>query len=401
MRSADIFKFSQNSITTNPSRTSLILIAMSIGVASVIILTSLGEGARLYVKGQFQSLGTNLLFVLPGRSETTGGMPPMLGTSPRDLTLDDALALKRSRAVQYVAPSVLGAAPVSYGSREREVSIFGTTSELKEAIELELIKGRFLPIENPSDAISICVLGETLSRELFGHKSPIGEWVRIGQNRFRVIGVLSSRGQSLGSDMADAAIIPVASAQALFDIPSLYRITIKARNKEALANAERYTLKTIRERHDGEDDITIIRQDSLIKTFDGILTTLTWSVGGIAAISLIVAGILIMNVMLVSVSQRKAEIGLLKALGASTRQVMALFLSEALLLSLFGGIIGLILGYLGAGIINYFVPSFPIETPIWAISISLFVALVTGIIFGSIPASKAAKLNPVLALSGR
>lgn len=401
MRTTDILRFSLKAITAYPSRTALILLAMSIGVASVIILTSLGEGARQYVVGQFQSLGSNLLFVLPGRSETTGGMPPMLGTSPRDLTLDDALALKRSRSVQYVAPSVIGAAPVSYASREREVTIFGSTSEIKDALDLKLFKGQFLPADNPTNATSICVLGEKLSRELFEHKNPVGEWVRIGENRFRVIGVLSSKGQSIGMDMRDAALIPVASAQSLFDIPSLYRIIIKARSKEMLNRAEQDVIKIIRERHDGDDDITILRQDALIGTFDGILKTLTYSVAGIAAISLIVAGILIMNVMLVSVTQRKAEIGLLKALGAPTRQVMTLFLSEALMLSLAGGIIGLLLGLVSSRMISYWIPEFPVQTPLWAIISALLVALITGLIFGSIPASKAAKLNPVLALSGK
>jgi len=401
MRATDTFKFSQNAITANPSRTSLILLAMSIGVASVIILTSLGEGARQYVVGQFQMLGSNLLFVLPGRTETTGGMPPMLGTSPRDLTLDDALSLKSSRSVQYVAPGVIGAAPVSYASREREVTIFGSTGELKNALDLKLYKGHFLPVDNPTDAASICVLGEKLSRELFEHKNPVGESVRIGDNRFRVIGVLRSKGQSIGMDMRDAALIPVASAQALFDTPSLFRIIIKAHSKEALNRAERDIFKIIRERHNGDEDITILRQDSLINTFDGILKTLTWSVAGIAAISLIVAGILIMNVMMVSVSQRKEEIGLLKALGAPTRQVMTLFLSEALMLSLAGGIIGLLIGFAGAQLIAHWIPDFPVQTPLWAIVAALMVALVTGLLFGSIPASKAAKIDPVLALSGK
>jgi len=401
MRTIDTLRFSQIALTSYPTRTALILLAMSIGVASVIILTSLGEGARQYVMGQFQMLGSNLLFVLPGRTETTGGMPPLLGTSPRDLTIDDALALKRSRSILNVAPSVVGAAAVSYAAREREVTIFGSSSELKNALELKLFKGQFLPADDPRNAVAVCVLGEKLYQELFDHKNPIGEWVRIGGSRFRVIGILSSKGQSIGMDFRDAAIIPVASAQSLFDIPSLFRIIIKARNKETLDRTEQDVIKIIRERHDGDDDVTVLRQDALIGTFDGILKTLTWSVAGIAAISLIVAGILIMNVMLVSVSQRKAEIGLLKALGAPTRQVMTLFLSEALMLSLAGGGIGLLLGLISAKMINYWIPDFPVQTPLWAIFAALLVTIVTGLLFGSIPARQAARLNPVLALSGK
>lgn len=401
MRAADTLRFSRLALTAYPGRTALILLAMSIGVASVIILTSLGEGARLYVKGQFQMLGSNLLIVLPGRSETTGGLPPLLGTSPHDLTIDDALAIKRSRSVQHATPVVVGSAPVSYASREREVMIYGASHELRNTLDLKLLSGHFFPLDDPRNSASICVLGEKLHSELFDHKNPIGEWVRIGENRFRVIGILSSKGQPVGFDMSDTAIIPVASALSLFNRASLFRIIVKAQSKNTLKAAEKDILTIIRQRHDGDDDITVIRQDALIGTFDEILQTLTWAVAGIAAISLIVAGILIMNVMLVSVSQRKAEIGLLKALGAPTRQVMTLFLSEALMLSLAGGLIGLILGLAGARIINYWIPDFPVETPLWAIIAALLVTLVTGLLFGSIPARQAARLNPVLALSGK
>jgi len=401
VRISDAINFSWRALIAYPARTTLILLAMSIGVASVIILTSLGEGARLYVKDQFQMLGSNLLIVLPGRTETSGGLPPLLGTSPRDLTIDDALALKRSHSVKYADPVVIGAAPVSYGSREREVMIFGSGHELINALELTMLKGHFFPIDDPRNSASICVLGEKLSQELFGHQNPIGKWVRVGERRFRVIGVLSKKGQSVAMDMSDAAIIPVASAQSLFNIPSLFRIIVTARSNDALDGATKDILKIIRQRHDGDDDITVLRQDALIGTFDEILKTLTWAVSGIAAISLIVAGILIMNVMLVSVSQRKAEIGLLKALGAPTREVMTLFLSEALMLSLAGGLIGLMLGLAGAKMINILIPDFPVQTPLWAIVAALLVTIVTGLLFGSIPAKQAAKLNPVLALSGK
>lgn len=401
MRLSDILQFSQRALTAYPSRTALILLAMSIGVASVIILTSLGEGARQYVVNQFQMLGSDLFFVLPGRTETTGGMPPLLGTSPRDLTIDDAIALKRSRAVKYVAPMSIGSAEVSYDSRSREVVVFGSNYELKAAMDMSMRKGRFLPDDDPRDVASVTVLGDTLARELFPQDNALGQWVRIGEVRFRVIGLLDVKGQSVGMDMSDAAIIPVASAQALFDSTSLFRIILKSTSTQMMAQAEADVIRIIRQRHEGDDDITVIRQDSLLKTFDGILKTLTWSVAGIAAISLLVAGILIMNVMLVSVSQRKPEIGLLKALGAPTRQVMTLFLSEALLLSMVGGLIGLLIGMGLTQLIHYLLPVFPVQTPLWAIVAALMVTLLTGLIFGSIPARQAAKLHPVLALSGR
>ena len=401
MKPQDTLHFSYQALRAYPGRTALILLAMCIGVAAIILLTSLGEGARLYVIGQFQGLGSNLLIVLPGRSETTGGAPPMLGTTPRDLTLDDALALQRSPAIKDVAPIILGAAPVAYESREREVTIMGSTPALLSARQLDLALGQSLPDTNPRVATAVCLLGETVWKELFGNRPALGAWVRIGESRFRVIGVLAGKGQSLGSDMSDMVVIPVASARNLFNAPSLFRIIVTASSQGQLSQAEQDIEQIIRQRHDGENDITIIAQDSLIGTFDNILGALTWALGGIAAISLIVAGILIMNVMLVAVSQRKAEIGLLKALGAPTSQVLRLFLTEATLLASTGGAIGLLLGLGGVFALNQAVPEFSAQPPLWALIASVLITFFTGLLFGSIPARQAARLDPVAALSGR
>ncbi|MEN9424222.1 MAG: hypothetical protein RL122_1605 [Pseudomonadota bacterium] len=401
MKPQDTLHFSYQALRAYPGRTALILLAMCIGVAAIILLTSLGEGARLYVIGQFQGLGSNLLIVLPGRSETTGGAPPMLGTTPRDLTLDDALALQRSPAIKDVAPIILGAAPVAYESREREVTIMGSTPALLSARQLDLALGQSLPDTNPRAATAVCLLGETVWKELFGNRPALGAWVRIGESRFRVIGVLAGKGQSLGSDMSDMVVIPVASARNLFNAPSLFRIIVTASSQGQLPQAKQDIDQIIRQRHDGENDITIIAQDALIGTFDNILGALTWALGGIAAISLIVAGILIMNVMLVAVSQRKAEIGLLKALGAPTSQVLRLFLTEATLLASAGGALGLVLGLSGVLVLNQAVPDFSAQPPLWALIASVLITFFTGLLFGSIPARQAARLDPVAALSGR
>lgn len=401
MRLDDIMRFSTRSLRAYPSRTALILLAMAIGITSVILLTSLGEGARQYVVGQFKGLGSNLLFVLPGKSETTGGMPPMMGTSPRDLTIDDALALKRSPVVAFAAPLVLGAAPVSYGSREREVSVLGSTQDLEKVLELKMTDGKFLDTNGERSAAAVCVMGEKLYHELFDNQNALGKRVHIGNYRFQVIGIVSSKAQSIGMDMSDSIIIPVTNAQAMFDQPSLFRIFVKATSQETMEAAKSDVLRIISSRHEGDEDITVISQDSLIGTFDNILKILTWALAGIAAISLLVAGILIMNVMLVAVSQRRAEIGLLKALGAPTRQVMTLFLSEALLLSVVGGLIGLAVGLSSAWILDSQLPDFPIRTPLWAIVASMVVTFLTGLLFGSIPARQAARLDPVIALSGK
>ncbi len=401
MKVADIMRFCARSLSGYPLRTGLMLLAMSIGVASVVILTALGEGARLYVSRQFSSLGTNLLIIIPGRSETTGGPPPLLGETPRDLTVEDAFALERSSAVRRVAPIMIGGAVVSHGNRSREVFIMGSTSELYTVRDLQMAQGKFLPEGDVSRAEAVCVLGQKLKTELFGNESPLGEFVRMGERRFRVIGVLAKKGQSLGMDISDVAVIPVASSSALFNQSSLFRILVQAKSRDAIPRAKRAVLDILRSRHDGEDDITVVTQDALLATFDRIFKALTFTVAGIAAISLAVAGILIMNVMLIAVSQRTAEIGLLKAIGAPGGQIMRIFISESAMLSLVGATVGLIISVLGMAVMAKLFPDFPVTAPAWAPIAAVGVALGTGLLFGVLPARRAARLDPVLALSRR
>ena len=401
MKITDIIGFAFKASTGYPTRTLLMLLAMAIGVGSVVILSSLGEGARRYVVGQFSSLGTNLLIILPGRSETVGGPPPLLGITPRDLTLDDAMALTRSSAIKYVAPLSVGAAPVSWGVREREVTILGSTPHLFHVRQLTMARGRFLPEGDPTRAAAVCVLGYKIKQELFGNAPAVGEAVRIGDRRFRVIGVLAQKGQSVGMDMGDIVIIPVASAQALFNTASLFRIMAEVGDRESLPRAKEMVLRLIRERHDGEDDITVISQDAVLATFDRIFTALTLTVTGIAAISLAVAGILIMNVMLIAVSQRRAEVGLLKAIGAPGGQIMVLFLAESAILSIIGAALGLVLAAIGIWVLSRVFPDFPLAAPLWSLWAAVGVSVVTGLVFGVLPARRAARLDPVLSLSRR
>ncbi|MHB8767129.1 MAG: ABC transporter permease [Deferrisomatales bacterium] len=401
MRFADLLGFALGSLAGHRLRTALTLAATSIGVASVVLLTSLGEAARRYVTGEFASLGTHLLIVVPGRSETSGVPNVFVGQTPRDLTLADAAALTRSPWVRRVAPLSLGSAPVAWGGREREVPVLGSTAELLALRHWELARGRFLPGGDPERAPAVCVLGAKVSRELFGSRGGVGEWVRIGVRRFRVIGVLASEGRSIGVDVEEVAIVPVAAAQALFDTSSLVRILVEVRGREALPRARDHVVATLRDRHQGEEDVTVVTQDAVLATFDRILGALTLAVAGIAGVSLGVAGILIMNVMLVVVSQRTAEIGLLKALGAPAGRVLALFLAEAALLSAAGAAAGLGLGYGGSWALGRFYPALPLGPPAWAGAAATGVAVATGLLFGAAPARRAARLDPVQALTGR
>ncbi|MDH3712222.1 MAG: ABC transporter permease [Gammaproteobacteria bacterium] len=401
-RSSDVSRFAWGALRGYPSRTLLMLSAMGIGVAAVVVLTSLGEGARGYVTGEFASLGTNLVIVIPGRSETGGFNPgTFVGETPRDLTLDDARALQRSYSVRRIAPINIGSAMAAWQGKQREVPVIGSSHELLAIRHWELAQGQFLPLAEFDRATPVCVIGSTVRAEIFGAQRALGEWLRIGDRRFRVVGIMGSEGRSIGVDVQDIVIVPVASAQQLFNTPSLFRILVEAKSRTAVEPAKRFVIDTLRNRHQGEQDVTVITQDAVLDTFDRILGALTYAVAGIAAISLVVAGILIMNVMLVAVSQRTAEIGLLKALGAAPRQILILILAEAALLSSLGALAGLILGQLGSLGIRRAFPVIPAYAPAWAVAAALLVAVVTGLLFSLLPARRAARLDPVLALSRR
>jgi len=378
------------------------LIAMSIGVAAVVVLTSLGEGARRYVTGEFQALGTDLLIVLPGRSETTGVQPGLFaGETQRDLTLDDARALLRVPGIERIAPLVVGSAPVSAAGLTREVPVIGSTADFYYVRNLSMGQGRFLPAGELDRDMAVCVIGTKVASELFPQRPAVGSSVRIGDRRFRVIGVLGDSGRAIGFDLQELVIIPVSSAQQIFNTESLFRILVQASDHDAIPRTRLAVLETIKARHQGEEDVTVITQDAVLATFNRIFTALTLTLAGIASISLAVAGILIMNVMLVAVSQRTAEVGLLKALGARGRQITALFLAEAVLLSVAGALAGLAVGYAANALIGRLYPALPVGAPAWAVVLALVIAVASGVVFGLMPARRAARLDPVVALAGR
>lgn len=398
----DYVLFAMQTLWSSRTRTSLIVLAMALGVASVIALTALGEGARLYVNNQFASLGTNLLIVIPGRSETTGINPStMIGSTPRDLTLADAEALLRSTYVQRIAPVMIGSVPIAYQGRERESVVIGTTSEMMQIRHYTLTQGQFLQESDSSRGAANCVIGGKVRDELFGAEPALGAWVKVGDWRFRVIGILAKQGQSIGINTDELVMIPVASAQALFNSPTLFRIFVEAKSHELLPKAKDDIRAILTARHQGEEDITVLAQDAVLSTFNKILGALTLAIGGIAAVSLFVAGILIMNVMLVAISQRTAEIGLLKAIGAPGRQILKLFMVEAFLLALFGCIIGVMVGLTTTAVLRSSFPDFPAHAPAWAYVLAVLIALGTALLFSYIPARRAARLDAVTALSKR
>ncbi len=396
----DLLGFATRALRGHRLRTAMSLLGVAIGVAAVVTLTALGEGARLYVVGQFASIGTNLLVVVPGKTETTGGMPG-LGGVPNDLTLEDARALQRGiPEIEKAAPMVIGTETVVFQERQRQMALFGATHEALEVRRLSIASGRFLPPLEWDRSSPVAVLGQTAARELFPGRDPVGEIVRVGDWRMRVIGVLAPRGLQMGVDMDDVTVVPVATAMKMLNRRSIFRLLLQVRTHADLDRARERVVHLIAERH-GEEDVTVITQDAVLGALTSILDALTLALAGIASVSLAVAGVGIMNVMLVSVSERTREIGLLKALGAGRRQILLAFLAEAMLLSSAGGVLGLLVGWLAVRLLVALYPALPATPPPWAVVAAFSLSVAVGGVFGVLPARRATRLDPVAALSGR
>lgn len=397
MTLADTLQTSFKTVLSYRIRSLLIILAMALGVAAVIILTALGDGARNYVVNQFSSIGTNLLIVLPGRAETSGSfLGAVLGQTPRDLTLKDAQLLGRLPQVRRYAPLNVGAAELSAANRLREVTVLGSNANLIPIRHMKLTQGSFLA--HGTERNAQIVLGAKIADEFFPRSQAIGQRVRLGDSRFLISGVLAAQGESMGFNTDEIVIIPIDYAQTMFNTTSLFRILVEAKSHSEIEPAKQAMLATLKQSHDGEEDVTVITQDAILATFDRILHALTLAVAGIAAISLIVAGILVMNVMLVAVNQRTPEIGLLKAIGATSTDIRRLFFAEAVWLSFAGAVLGFLLGQFGSLMLRLAYPQLPAWAPAWASIAGIIVALVTGILASMLPASKAARLDAVQAL---
>ena len=398
MQATDLLLSTLRSFRGHKTRTLLIVLAVAIGVAAVIILTSLGEGARRYVQNEFSSLGTELFIIFPGRSETAG-TGAMVSTASRDLTLNDARAILRNTRIRHLAPIAVGAAAAGWKSRERNITVLGSNRDLLEIRHWKLSQGKFLPDIELQRSLPVCVIGKKLKTELFGHQSAIGEWLRLDKYRCRITGIMATEGRSIGMDVDELVIVPVAFAQQMFNASSLFRILAENPSPASIEKTRANILRVIRQQHQGEEDVTVITQDAVLATFNKIFNTLTLAVAGIAAISLLVSGILIMNVMLVSVYQRTAEIGLLKAIGASPRIILSLFVAEGVALCMVGAALGWGLSLVGRQAIHWWLPLFNPVPPLWAVIAAIGLAIALGILFSYWPARRASRLDAVTAVS--
>jgi len=379
-------------------RTTLLMLCVAMGVSAVVLLVSVGESARLYVAREFSMLGSNLLIILPGKKQTSGGGIPFYGTTTRDLTLQDAASIRQLSGVDSVAPVIAGTANASVGARSKNVMVLGSTLDFLKARQLSIAMGASLPDDAESVSRNVVLIGSNLAQELFAPHNPLGKMLTIDDYRFRVAGVLAIRGESLGLDMRDAVILPVKTSERLFNSFSLFRILISLNGltDEKTVISDIYAL--IKKRHQGEEDITIVTQQSMMQAFNNIMVTLTTIVGLLGSVSLVVAGILIMNLSLISVQQRRTEIGLLKALGASQHVVLTLFISESIILVMLASAIGLGFTQVLLLLANYWWPTLSFSTPLWAYLSAVCVALLTAVLFSYLPAKQAASISPVEAL---
>ncbi|MFN7943511.1 MAG: ABC transporter permease [Thermoanaerobaculia bacterium] len=394
----DLLLLSIRTLAAQRLRSALSILGIAIGVGSVIVLTSIGEGTRRYVLSEFSQFGTNLLAVNPGKTETSG-IPGIFGGSTKPLTIDDAEAVARIPGVVAVVPVAYGSARVEGGpdARARSVQIYGVTPAIQEVWRFRVRQGAFWAGGDPRRGGSECVLGQTLARELFGAASPLGDFVRIGGTRFRVVGLMEAKGTMLGMDIDDVAYVPVATAMRLFDLPELLEIDVLYANAAMAKGVEAETRRALAARH-GDEDFTVMTQEAMLEVFGNVMDVVTLSVGAIAGISLVVGAIGILTMMWIAVGERTHEIGLVRAFGASRAQVRLLFLIEASGLGAVGGAAGLAGGMLLCGLLRAAVRGLPVHTPLVYAAAAIAVALATGLASGVLPAQRAASLDPIEAL---
>jgi len=399
MRYADLLQLVGESLRAQRLRTFLTALGIAIGIGAVVLLTSIGEGVRRYVQGRFSEFGTNLVGLYPGRTETWG-MPGLIGGAARKITLADIDAIRRVPGVTAVVPISYGMARLEREGRSRDVFAHGVTHDAPAVWNWGVHVGMFLPEGDPEALPPVCVLGTVLAGELFGNESPLGKPIRVGGARFRVVGVMEPKGEFLGVDLDDFALIPIGRAMALYDRDEIDEVDFTVATAAHMEGVVEEVRRVLTDRHRGEEDFTIITQDEMLRVLENVMGVLTMAVGAIAGISLLVGAIGILTVLWISVHERTAEVGLEVALGARRRQILQLFLAEAAALALAGGAAGLALGIGGAGLLSALVPGIPTQIHPLSVPLALLVSVATGLGAGVLPAFRAARLDPVEALRG-
>jgi putative ABC transport system permease protein len=393
---SDAIKLSSQALVSHRMRSALTALGIAVGIAAVVLLTSVGEGVHRFVLSEFTQFGTNLIGIHPGKVSTTGISGAVI-SNVRPLSLEDALALERLPRVIAATPVIQGNAAVEYDRRSRRVFVIGVGADMPVVWRMQVAQGRFLPEDDPRVARAFAVLGSKVKHELFGGENALGRRVRIGGERYRVIGVMESKGEMLGFDLDDTVYLPVARAMALFNRQSLMEIDLLYAAGSASEEVARRARALLKERH-GAEDFTIITQEQMLDVLGSVLDILTMAVGALGGISLLVGGVGILTIMTIGVHERTAEIGLLRALGAGRYQVLLLFMCEATVLAGLGGLAGLLCGAGMAWLLGAIVPALPTHTP-WSYALMAeALAAVIGLLAGVLPARRAARLDPIEAL---
>jgi putative ABC transport system permease protein len=396
MLAGDVVRLALRSLLDQRMRSFLTILGIGVGIASVVLLTSIGEGVQQFTVAEFTQFGTNLIGINPGRTTTLGTSGAIIN-NVRPLTIDDEEALRKLPGVLDTVPIVQGNGRVEFEKKSRRTTILGAGPSALRVWKMQVVYGRFLPDENMRAARSFVVLGSKVRSELFGESNPLGRNVRVAGERYRVIGVMESKGQMLGFDLDDAIYIPTVRAMSLFNQQSLMEIDVlyeSGLQSETVAGRIKALLKA---RH-GAEDFTITTQEQMLEVMGSVLGVLTLAVGGLGAISLLVGGVGIVTIMTIAVNERKPEIGLLRAIGADRRQILLLFIGEAVVLAGIGGLAGLCCGAGVAWLLGEFLPALPTHTP-WVYAVyAEILSLVIGLLAGVLPARSAAGLNPVEAL---
>lgn len=392
----DILSLSLRTITAYKMRSALTSLGLIIGIAAVIILTALGRGLHNFVIAEFTQFGTHIIGVHPGKKTTLGVSGATISTV-RPLSMNDAISLSKLNGILAFVPVVQGNARVETDAKQRRTNVLGVNSGVPQVWQMHPAVGRFLPAGEDSNPRAFAVLGDKLAFELFGNSSPLGQRIRIGSDRYRVIGVMEKKGQMLGYDMDDTVYIPAGKALEMFNREGLMEIDLLYGKNNAVTTVQRNIKQLLIARH-GREDFNLITQNQMLEKMGSILNILTMAVAALGGVSLVVGAVGIMTIMTIAVSERVSEIGLLRAIGAERQVIFRLFLLEALTLSAVGGLLGMLAGIGSVGLISHFVPALPAELA-WSYVIGAFtVSLLIGVLSGVIPAIKAANLEPLQAL---
>ena len=392
----DFISLTGTSLIAHRMRSFLTALGIAVGITAVILLTSIGEGVHQFVLSEFSQFRTTLVGINPGKATTAGTSMGVFGTE-RPLTIEDAEALKQLPFSRAVVPMVQGNAEVEAGNRRRRTTVYGAGPQMLEAFSMRIKSGRFLPDDNPTAPRAFAVLGSKLRQELFGDRNPLGQRITIGGNRYRVIGVMESKGTILGFDLDDTVYIPAGRALSLFNRDTLFEIDLMYDEETPVEKVVEGITRILETRH-GKEDFTITTQQQMLDVLGSVLNVLTFAVAAIGGISLLVGAIGIITIMTIAVDERTNEIGLLRALGARKLQILSLFLGEAIVLAAIGGLCGLALGIGITQLLHIALPALPAHTPLIYIVLSEVIAIVIGLAAGVLPARRAARLDPVEAL---